>query len=69
MPDETGLRGLLMSGRSAFNRPKKGEDTNLPDENPKRKKKFMDRFIDKGSQADKMKSGFDRFMGLGGKKK
>lgn len=54
MPDETGLRGLLMSARFSANKPKTGADVNLPDENPKRKKKntFLDKLGSGRSQAD-----------------
>ena len=52
MPDETGLRGLLMSARSAFGRPKKGADFNLED--PKKKKKgFLERFSSQDESTQK----------------
>lgn len=67
MPDATGLKGLLMSGRSSGILPKKkGADVNLPAE--KKKKGFLDRFIQKDSQADKVRSGFETFRNLAKKK-
>ena len=59
MPDVTGLKALLMSGRSAGVLPrKKGVDVELelPDSDPRKKKKkgFMDRFMPKGqNEADR----------------
>lgn len=54
MPDVTGLKALLMSGRSAGVLPrKKGVDVHLED--PKKKKKgFFENFMPKGAnEADR----------------
>ncbi len=51
--------------RSSMSMPAK--DTNLPDENPKRKKGFG-RFIQSGSKADEMISGFNKVRELAKKR-
>lgn len=67
----SGLKGLLMSFRSATGSPKKEEDMNLPYEGPKKKKSFMDRFAkpEEGSQFDKMGQGAKKLMELRNKTK
>ena len=68
MPDETGLRGLLMSARSAFGMPKKGADVNLED--PKKKKKsFMDRFVDSRKMDENTRKGVEQLRSLATPKK
>jgi len=54
------LSQRLRGQRSSMNMP--GKDVELPDERPKKKKKFG--FVESGSKADQMISGFNKLREL-----